>query len=171
MRICKQMKKINMKKRQGENMTCSRNERAKCNKNESGSTTVLVVAILPVVFLLMGLSIDVGRIIAAKAELYKASDVAAREIAKEINVREASQTGQIIRGVDDADAGEWVDKNLDGLCGAELLDVKVVNSEVYVEVESRARVPLLFSGLINKRSTTIRATGLGRLKVYPISLD
>jgi hypothetical protein len=140
-------------------------------KRQGGSTTVLVVALLPVVFLLMGLSIDAGRIIAAKAELYKASDVAAREIAKEIDMREASQTGQIICGAGDADAKEWVDKNLDGLCGAELLDVKVLNSEVYVEVESRARVPLIFSGLINRRSTTISATGLGRLKVYPIGLD
>ena len=134
---------------------------------ENGSTTILVVAILPVVLLLMGLSIDAGRIMAAKAELYKASDVAAREIAEEINLADATETGLARNDAEDADAREWVGKNLDGMGGAELLDVKVVNTEVYVEVESRAKVPLLFSGLINKRSTIIKTTGIGRLKVYP----
>ncbi len=135
--------------------------------DDLGSVTVLVVAMLPVVLLLMGLSIDAGRVMAAKAELYKASDVAAREIAEEIDLLKAAESGSQINKSSDADAREWVEKNLDGLCGADLLDVKVVNTEVYVEVESRARVPMPFSALINRRSVIIKTTSIGRLKVYP----
>lgn len=127
---------------------------------------MLVVAFLPIVLLLMGLSIDAGRVLAAKAELYKASDVAARKIAEDIDVRDATETGKGVNYSTDEDARVWVDKNLNGLCGGELLDVEVVNTEVYVEVESRAEVPLLFSGLINRRSSIVEVTGIGRLKVY-----
>ncbi|MFA5867813.1 MAG: Tad domain-containing protein [Actinomycetota bacterium] len=137
------------------------------HKPQEGSITVLIVAIMPVVLLFMGWSIDAGRVMAAKAELYKASDVAAREVAEEIDLREAAESGSRNNYASDEDAMEWVEKNLDGLCGAELLDVKVVNTEVYVEVESRARVPLLFSALVNKRSMVIRTTSIGRIKVYP----
>lgn len=139
-------------------------------KSQKGSTMVLVVAFLPIMLLLMGLSIDAGRILAAKAELYKASDVAARELAEEIDTREASETGQTTNRSTDEDAATWVEKNLDGMCGAELLNVEVVNTEAYVEVKSRAEVPLLFSGLVNRRSIIIEVTGLGRLKIYRLAV-
>lgn len=139
-------------------------------ERQNGSITVLVVAVLPVVLLLMGLSIDAGRVMAAKVELYKASDVAAREIAEEIDLREASETGRGTSSTTEEDAREWVEKNLDGMCGAEVLDVKVVNTEVYVEVESQASVPLLFSVLINRHSIIIRTASIGRLKVYPTGI-
>jgi hypothetical protein len=135
-------------------------------RRERGSTTVLVVAMLPVVLLLMGLSIDAGRIMAAKSELYKASDVAARKIAEEIDMREASETGQKASVATDDDAREWVEKNLDGLSGGRLLDVNVVNNEAFVEVDSCAEIPLLFSGLISRRSTVVEVSSIGRLKPY-----
>jgi uncharacterized membrane protein len=140
------------------------------SRKDIGSTTVVVVAMLPVVLLLLGLSVDAGRVMAAKAELYKASDVAAREIAEEIDLTEATETGRAINGSTDADAWECVEINLDGLSGAELLDVKVLNTEVYVEVESRARVPLLFASLIKKRSTIITVSSIGRMKAYQTGL-
>lgn len=135
-------------------------------RDEEGSTTVLVVAFLPIVLLLMGLSIDAGRVLAAKAELYKACDVAARKIAEEIDVRDATETGKGVNVSTDEDARIWVEKNLNGLCGGELLGVKVVNTEVYVEVESRAEVPLSFSGLTNRRFSIVKVKGIGRLQVY-----
>lgn len=134
--------------------------------DEGGSVTILVVALLPILLLLMGLSIDIGRVLAAKAELYKANDVAAREIARQIDLERASRTGEQEQHVSTENAVAWVQENLDGLSGAKLLDVNVVNTEGFVEVESRAEVPLLFSLLANRRSSTIKVRSIGRLKKY-----
>ena len=152
----------------GKRLGLKKNERClkRLNSYQTGSVTILVAGFLPIMLLLMGLSIDVGRVLAAKTELYKASDVAARELAEEIDVAKAAESGRQVRLTDDADARRWVEKNLDGMCGARLLDVGVVNNEVYVEVESRAEVPLLFSGFAGRRYVAINVTSIARLKVY-----
>lgn len=126
--------------------------------------TILIVAMLPVMLLLMGWSIDVGRVLAAKTELYKAGDIAAREMARRIDMEEASATGGQERELSDTAARELVDRNLDGLNGGRLGDVIVVEDGENVKVICSAEVPLLFCGLIRRKSENISATGLGRIK-------
>jgi Flp pilus assembly protein TadG len=133
---------------------------------ETGSVTVLVVAFLPILLLMMGFSVDAGRIIAAKTELYKASDIAARELARRIDVVSASETGLQVREVTNEDAAVLIEDNLDGTCGATIEDIEVENTETHLSVTCRADVLLLFCGLINRKSATISVTGLARLKPY-----
>lgn len=132
---------------------------------ERGQATVLIVCVLPIFILLMGWSIDVGRVLAAKTELAKATDIAAQEVAKGIDMNVACSTGEQLNQDVGADAGWWVRENLNGLCGGVLESVGTQRGERYVRVESEARVPLLFCGLIGKRETAIKAHAFGRLRV------
>ena len=130
-----------------------------------GSVTVLIVAVLPVLLLLMGWSIDVGRVLAVKTELYKAGDIAAREMAKRIDMEAASADGRQERELSEAKARELVENNLDGLSGAKLTDVQVIESGVNIKISCAAEVPLLFCGIIGRKSEKVSATGLGRIKI------
>jgi uncharacterized membrane protein len=136
------------------------------NVNESGSVTVLIVAFLPVVLLLMGWSIDVGRVLAAKTELYKAGDIAAREMAYRIDMQAATTDGTQNRVLDDTAARVVVEANLDGLDGGALDSVSIRDNGANVEVTCKAKIPLLFCGLIGRTSETISATGMGRIKTF-----
>ncbi|MFH1737243.1 MAG: pilus assembly protein TadG-related protein [Actinomycetota bacterium] len=134
--------------------------------SQQGSTTVLVVALLPVFLLLMGLSIDIGRVLAAKSELYKASDLAARELARRIDVTEAAASGNQVRHIANVSAEDLVEENLDGLAGAALTSVSAVDNGTYVLVESGAEVPLPFSGIAGRKTVKIKARSAARLKPY-----
>ena len=115
-------------------------EDSSIRRSQQGSTTVLVVALLPVFLLLMGLSIDIGRVLAAKSELYKASDLAVRELARRIDVTEAAASGNQVRYITDVYAEDLVEENLDGLAGAALTSVSAADNGTYVLVESEAEV-------------------------------
>ena len=133
---------------------------------QGGSTTVLVVAMLPVFLLLMGLSIDIGRVLAVKTELNKASDMAARELARRIDVTEAAESGNQVRHITNVYVKDLVEENLDGLAGAALTDVSAADNGKYVLVECAAEVPLPFSGIAGRKSAKIKARSAARLKPY-----
>lgn len=139
------------------------------NKQENGSVTILVVAMLPVLLLFMGWSIDVGRVLAAKTELYKAGDIAARKMAKRIDMEQASARGVQERELSDELALELVEVNLDGLAGGTIIDVAAVEQGANVEITASAEIPLLFCGIIGRKSQTITATGMGRIKTLAAS--
>ena len=130
---------------------------------QSGSVTVLIVAFLPVLILVMGWSIDTARVLTAKVELYKATDLAARELAREIDLKRAAKTGEQYRTELDVKAREQVLKNLDGLVSGKIIEVEAEESSSGVRVSSSAEIPLVFSGLAGRQKTTIRVTGIGRL--------
>lgn len=132
--------------------------------NECGSATVLVVMFLPVALLLLGWSVDAGRVMAAKVELYKATDIAAHELAKEIDVREAARTGEQVRHDLSERARDYVDHNVEGLGGGRVVDVSVEESSTYVQVTSSAEVPLFFSYLTGRDLAVIIIRGSGRLR-------
>ena len=136
------------------------------NIEQGGSTTVLVVALLPVFLLLMGLSIDMGRVMAARVELSKASDLAARELARRIDVTEAAESGSQVRHITDVYTKDLVEENLDGLAGAALTYVSAADNGEYVLVVSVAEVPLPFSGIAGRKSAKITARSAARLKPY-----
>lgn len=133
-------------------------------KGERGQVTVLVVMFLPIFILLMGWSIDIGRILAARAELGKATDIAAREVAKEIDMTRATVSGEQER-IDLSSSTEgWVISNLQGLAGGTLNRVTIEQDTKYIYIEAEAAVPLLFSALTGKTKTVIKARGVGRLR-------
>jgi Flp pilus assembly protein TadG len=130
---------------------------------QSGSVTVLIVAFLPVLILVMGWSIDTARVLTAKVELYKATDLAAREVAREIDLKRAAKTGEQYRTELDVKAREQVLKNLDGLVSGKVMEIDAYESASSIRVTSSAEIPLVFSGLAGKERTTITVTGIGRL--------
>ncbi len=149
-------------------MTQGKNEERLLKKSraEEGSVTVLIIAFLPVLLLLLGLSIDIGRILAAKTELYKACDIAARETARRIDVVEASVTGNQRRGVTTEQVTAFVEENLNSDRGVRIESVDMVSTDTHVTVTCKASLPLLFSGLINRHASTITVTGMARIKPY-----
>jgi hypothetical protein len=122
------------------------------------------VVFLPIFILLMGWSIDIGRILAARAELGKATDIAAREVAKEIDMTRATISGKQERIDLSSSAEGWIKSNLQGLNGGTIDNVTLEQDEKYIYIEAEATVPLLFSALTGKTRTTIKATGIGRLR-------
>ena len=132
---------------------------------QSGSVTVLVIALLPVFILAMGWSVDTARVLAAKVELYKATDLAARELARELDLNKAAQSGEQDRIGLETKVKERVVKNLDGLTSGKLVNVEVEDLSSCVRVTSTAEIPLVFSGLAGREKTTIRVTGIGRLMI------
>ncbi len=128
--------------------------------NEKGNTTVLMVVLMPVFILFMGWSIDVGRVISAKVELYKATDIAARELAKDIDMSEASESGRQVRLDMKQKARDYIDKNTEGLCGGKVVAVQVRGD---VRIVCRAEIPLYFS-LGKIKTTRIKVQSLGRLR-------
>ncbi len=143
-----------------------RSEKTYLMAAETGSVTIMVVAFLPVLLLMLGLSIDVGRILASKAELYKACDIAARETARRIDVVEASATGNQKRDVAIDEVEVFIKKNLNTARGMHVVGVTVISTKTHVMVTCRAEVPLLFSGLINRPMSTVTVTGMARVKPY-----
>ena len=133
-------------------------------KGERGQVTALVVMFLPIFILLMGWSIDVGRILAARAELGKATDIAAREVAKEIDMTRVSVSGEQERIDLSSSAEGWVRSNLQGLTGGTLNRVTLEQDTKYIYIEAEATVPLLFSVLTGKTKTAVKARGIGRLR-------
>lgn len=131
---------------------------------ERGQVTVLVVAFLPIFILLMGWSIDIGRVLAAKTELAKATDIAAQEVAKEIDLNTAAATGEQRYILANDNVKYWVRENLHGLNGGKLTHVGIEQDLKYVYVESEAEVPLIFSALTGKTSISIKARAIGRLR-------
>jgi Flp pilus assembly protein TadG len=137
--------------------------------NEKGQTTIWMVMLLPVFILLLGWSVDVGRILAAKAELYKACDIASHELAKEIDIGIAQNTGRNIFTINiNSRASKLVRKNIGNLSGGKLISVSAtayprVNPRL-VMVRAKARVPLLFSQLAGLNFSEINCTGLGRIR-------
>lgn len=136
-----------------------------CLGEERGQVTVLVVCFLPVFILLMGWSIDIGRVLAAKTELAKATDITAQEVAKEIDLNTASVTGEQSYIIANESAEYWLRKNLHGLNGGKLTHVRIEQDSKYIYVKSEAEVPLFFSALTGKTSTSIKAQAIGRLRV------
>ncbi len=137
--------------------------------SEEGQTTIWVVMFLPVFILLLGWSVDVGRVLAAKAELYKACDIASHELAKEIDIGIAQNTGRNIFTINiSSRASELVRKNIGNLSGGKLISVSATaNPQVdprLVVVRAKARVPLFFSQLAGFNLTEINCTGLGRIR-------
>lgn len=112
---------------------------------------------------MLGWSLDTARVLAAKVELYKATDLAARELAREIDIAKATSAGQIDRAALEANAGEQVRNNLNSLGSGEVTDIQVEELSSTVIVTSTAEIPLVFSSLAGLKRTTIRVKGLGRL--------
>lgn len=132
--------------------------------DEKGQTTVLIIVLLPVIILLLGWSVDIGRVLAVRAELFKASDIAAQEVAKEIDIREAQLSGRKSWPEMEVQAEYWVNQNLENLAGGRLTQVNVKSDERFVYVDTQARIPLIFSVLAGRREAHIRARGIGRLR-------
>lgn len=137
--------------------------------SEKGQTTIWMVMLLPVFILLLGWSVDVGRVLAAKAELYKACDVASHELAKEIDMGVAQKTGRNIFTINiSSRASKLVKENIGNLSGGKLISVSAaayprVNPRLVV-VRARARVPLLFGQLGGLNFSEINCTSWGRIR-------
>lgn len=140
-------------------------------RKENGQVTVLIIYMFPIFILFVGWSLDIGRILAAKGELYKACDIAAHEVAKEVNNDIANSGGQTyLLPERQTSAAWWVQQNISGLCGGTLTGVmisgdKSVNPRV-ITVEATADIPMLFIQMIGIRHTTIKCTGKGRTRGF-----
>jgi len=147
----------------------------KLSRNEKGSYAVLAIIMIPIFLLIAALAVDMSILFAARAELLKASDIAAIEVSKYLDLEkpQISEEGYIIfikSGYTDY-AKEWVLKNFVNRFSGELKEVSVrfgpvninENPEI-VYVKSVANIPLHFAKIIGMKSTNVGVEGSARIR-------
>ena len=83
-----------------------------------------------------------------------------------VDVVAASASGSQERAIENEEVAAFVDENMNAARGTRIVSVIVANTETHVTVTCQAEVPLLFSGLINRHTSTITVTGMARIKPY-----
>ncbi|PZN07864.1 MAG: hypothetical protein DIU69_10965 [Bacillota bacterium] len=103
-------------------------------RSQSGSVAVWFVLVLPVVLLALGLSLDVARIVVARAQAQAAADLAGLAAAQELDLERLSRGEPWLRPVEaERVARSWIADNLrlglgEQLAGAAETRVVVVNA-------------------------------------------
>ncbi len=144
-------------------------------KNETGSYAIIAAVMIPIFLLMAALAVDMSILFAARVELLKASDIAAIEVSKYLDLEQPqiSEEGYIIIIKSEyADyATEWVKENFNNKFGGSLDEVSVrfgpINSNENPEivyVQSTANIPLHFAKIIGMASTDVSVEGSARIR-------
>ena len=143
-------------------------------KNEKGSYAVLAIIMIPIFLLIAALAVDMSILFAARVELLKASDIAAIEVSKylDLDLVQTHPEGYVIIKSDYTDyATDWVLYNFNNKFGGSLDDVDVrfssvdsnINPEI-VYVKSVANIPLYFAKIAGMSSTYVVVEGSARIR-------
>jgi len=141
-------------------------------RNEKGSYAIIAVIMIPIFLLIAALAVDMSILFAARAELLKASDIAAIEVSKYIKLKISEDTGEVIVKPGYVSyAYEWVKLNFVNRFGGTLKEVGVrfeldndeINPEI-VYVKSVANIPLYFAKIIGMKSTNVGVEGSARIR-------
>jgi len=141
-------------------------------KNEKGSYAIITVIMIPILMLLTALAVDMSILFVARSELLKASDIAAIEVSKYLDLEQTQITGDVvIKSGYTTYATEWVDVNYHNKFGGNLEEVSVrfgpINSDVNPEivyVRSTANIPLYFAKFAGITSTDVVVEGSARIR-------
>lgn len=137
---------------------------------EKGQIFIWLAVALPVFLVMAGWALDMGRALVFKAELTKACDVAASEVAKRISLEEAERTGNT-KIVEDLSGriNAHIGANISATYGATITKIEYSISggpgdPRYIHVQVTARIPLLFMKVFNVQEGTVHAQGWGRIR-------
>jgi len=141
-------------------------------KNETGSYAIIAGIMIPIFLLIAALAVDMSILFSTRAELLKASDIAAIEVSKYLDLKISEDTGEaVIKPGYVNHAYEWVKLNFVNRFGGTLKEVGVrfeldndeVNPEM-VYVKSVANIPLHFAKIIGMTSTDVSVEGSARIR-------
>ncbi|MBN1298933.1 MAG: Tad domain-containing protein [Actinobacteria bacterium] len=137
---------------------------------ENGNVLLMSAILMPVIFMLAGMVIDIGRAFVYKEEISRACMIAAEEAAKEINIDAAQAYGSAILKNDYSNIiNIYFYKNLkqNNICKIENLDFAVndsISNPKYIRVISKASVKCFFLKMAGIENIIINSEGCGRLK-------
>lgn len=145
--------------------------------NEKGSYAIIAIIIIPIFLLIAALAVDMSILFATRVELLKASDIAAIEVSKylDLDQPQISEEGYIIIIKSDYTdyATDWVLYNFNNRFGGSLEEVSVrfspedsdpeTNPEI-VYVKSKAHIPLYFAKIAGISSTNVVVEGSARIR-------
>ena len=139
-------------------------------KIEKGSTFVLIVVVIPILLLVTGMVIDIGRAFLVKEELNKACMIAAEEATKSIDIDSAQKYGVNILSegyggiIKDFFYNNFNEK---GYCRINHLD-HFVSGEIdnlkYIGVRCEAEVDCFFLKIISIDTIKVHSAANGRLR-------
>lgn len=137
---------------------------------EKGQVFIWLAVALPVFLVMAGWALDMGRALVFKAELTKACDIAASEVAKQISLEEAERTGST-KMVEDLSGriNAHIGANISATYGATITKIEYSISggpgdPRYIHVQATARIPLLFMKVLGVHEGTVHAQGWGRIR-------
>ena len=125
------------------------------------------VAILPVLLALVGLGLDGGQVVVARAEVQAVADAAARGAASQLDTRVSSplraETGSPAEL--DVAAADGVARAYVAMQGARLVDIRADQQQVRVRVGRT--VPMVFLRIVRLNSLWIEALGVAHPRRSP----
>ena len=133
---------------------------------------VLFALIIPVVFSIAGLVIDIGRALAMKIELNRACMVASEEATKEINMNLAQENGS---NIIDEDIGCVIEyyfyENISPSPNYEVSEIDFFisggnSNPMYLSVSCRASVECIILKIFGIDNIEVSSAGNGRLKGF-----
>jgi len=139
-------------------------------KISSGSVLIMAALLMPVIILLTGMIVDIGRAFAFKAELNRACMVASEEATKQINMEIAQKQGENELKQDfDQVIIEYFNKNIYSRKSYSIdkLDYDVIggiSDPKYIRVTAQASVACFFLKLIGINNIEIHSDACGRLR-------
>lgn len=141
-------------------------------KNEKGSYVIILGIMIPIFLLITALAVDMSILFNARVELLKASDIAAIEVSKYLDLEQTQITGDtVVKEGYASYATKWVLKNFVNRFGGELKEVSVrfgpVNDPVnpsIVYVKSNATIPLYFAKFAGISITDVVVEGSARIR-------
>jgi len=140
------------------------------NYSEKGSLLVSMAVIIPILILLIGFIVDIGRALAIKSDLNQACMVASEEAVKCINIDKASEDGAVILSDNyEETAMEYFKNNLEvnnsleiTYIGCEVSDS--IDNPKYITVSSRAKMKCHFLKIVNMNTIEINSFANGRIR-------
>ena len=139
-------------------------------KNENGSVLVLIIILIPILFMITGFVIDIGRAFIIKEELNKACMIAAEEAAKYIDIDVAEDLGNsVISGGYHSVIEEFFYYNFPERNN---FQIKYLHHSIsggadnpkYIEVNCEGEVNCLFLKLVSIDKINVHSEAKGRLR-------
>jgi len=139
-------------------------------KNNSGSAIVFVAILLPILLLIIGMVVDIGRAFICREELNKACLIAAEESSKSINIEIAQNYGSNTLSGDYSDKvyyffyNNYAEKPNTRINYLNYSVLDDFTNPKYIEVSSEAEVDCYFLKLISIENIKVHSRANGRLR-------
>jgi len=137
---------------------------------QKGTVLIMAAVLLPLILMLCGMVIDIGRAFAFKSEINRACMISAEEASKEINIDIAQQLGSSTLSGNYGDLiNRFFYQNIRQTDNASIKSTGFsvtdsVNLPKYINVYATAEINCFFLKFIGIESITVNSHGCGRLK-------